>query len=315
MTRIEIVLAALKLEVGRVRGNRAWCRCPFHETDVLTAFFVRLSGEHAGSFHCYRCKAGGSLTSLVMHMQTCDYKTAKAFIRSAGKTYAPPRGSVRVIAQPAQLTRLRFELPRECIVGVQLSDWLGPAEQYVRARGITDEQVERFGLGYAVDSRLAGRIVFPVRVGVHARPAGYSARTWAGEEPKYKTPHESEGADKDAIFGEHIWPADLRERRVIGITEGAVDALALERATGIMVGSMSGSDVRPGHVIKLATFATVIVLTDPDAAGDRAAAGYASSLGRHVRVLRPMLPAGMDAAKMRPTDLAATIDRALSLAS
>lgn len=315
MTNIEVVLRALNLKLGRPRGSRAWALCPFHETDVYTAFFVRISGEHAGTFHCYSCKASGSLSKLVMHVQSCDYKTAKEFIRRAGKGFEAPRARVRVLARPPALMRARFELPRECIVDRPLKDWLGPAEEYARSRGITDDEVERYGLGYAVDGRLAGRLIFPVRVAPRARAVGYSARTWAGEEPKYKTPDEREEADLDAIFGEHLWPVDLRERKLIAITEGAVDALAVGRATGLLVGSMSGSDVRPGHVIKLATFEIVVVLTDPDAPGEKAAQGYASSLGRHVRVVRPLLPEGNDAASMQPARLSATIDLALERAS
>jgi len=311
-SRIEIILTALKLDVARSRGRRAWCLCPFHEDHDATNFFVRTTGDHAGTYFCFACKAKGNLIALVMHVQHLDFKAAKAFVDSAGKSYQPPRARVHVVERPAILARDRFKLPRECIMGKPLSEWSTLAQRYIVRREITEREIVRYGLGYAVDARLAGRIIFPVRVGAKATPMSYSARSFCGAERKYLTPHKSEGADLDALFGEHLWPAP-DDRLVICVTEGAINALACARATGYPSSSISGSGVRPGHVIKLATFTCVVLLTDPDKAGDKAARGFASSLGRRANVVRVRLPAGKDAADLPSHKLLDAIDRCVKL--
>jgi DNA primase len=312
-SRIEVVMGALKIDVARSRGRRAWALCPFHTDHDATNFFVRTTGDHAGTFHCFACKAKGNLIALVMHVRGIDFKAAKAFITTLGKNYEPPRARVRVVERPAILGRQRFALPRECIMGEPLAAWATLARRYVDSRAISAEEIERYGLGYAVDGRLAGRVVFPVRVGPRATPASYSARSFVGAERKYLTPHETEGADLDAMFGEHLWPASPDDRDVICVTEGAINALACARATDFEASSISGSDVRPGHVIKLATFDCVVLLTDPDAAGDKAARGLASSLGRRSNVVRVRLPVGKDAADLTPADLCFAINRFVQL--
>lgn len=301
-------MAALGLEPARVRGRRAWAVCPFHDDHDPTNFFVRTHGERAGNYHCFACKAGGDLTDLVVRMRGIKgnddrekRKKARAFIEQAGKGYAPPRARVRVVARPAVLGRRRFELPPECIMNEPLARWVTPARVYAEGRGITQAEVDLYNLGYAVTGRLEGRIIFPVLAGPRALPAGYSARTFVDAERKYLTPHETEDADLDAMFGEHLWPPPAG-RDVVVVTEGAINALSATRATGHPASSISGSDVRPGHIVKIATFRTVVVLTDPDKAGVRAARGIASSLGRHTNVVRPRLPPGQDARDVEKRD-------------
>lgn len=281
MTRTERVIQLLGLQVVRRRGTRAWAFCPFHEQVAAKAptFFVRVSGERAGQTHCFSCKAGGGLAELVAKVRGCTLKEAKQFVRDAGKGWQPPRAAVRFRGAEPKITRGRFALPRELLLGEPIDDWPSGASRYLLGRGITQREVDAFGIGYAVDGRLAGRIIFPVYRWPNREPAGYSARSFVGDEPKYKTPDADEHADKDAMFGEHLWPPP-GERHAVVVTEGAIDALSASLASGLPCGSLSGSDVHPGHVLALATFKVVVVLTDADQPGDKAARGLASSLGR-----------------------------------
>lgn len=311
-TRTEVVMTALRIEIAKKRGRRAWALCPFHDDHSADNFFVRTAGDHAGTYHCFACKIGGSLIDLVMKIRSVDYKTAKAFVAQSGKGYEPPRARVRIVERPSFLSRKKFMLPRECILDEPLEQWPTLAKRYAIKRDITQDEITRYGLGYAVDARLAGRIIFPVRVGPGAQPAGYSARSFCGADRKYLMPHDTEEADLDAMFGEHLWP-EPEERDVICVTEGAINALACARATDFDASAISGSHVRPGHVIKLATFKNVVLLTDPDAAGDKAARSFKSALGRRVNAVRVQLPKGKDAADMTLNDLRLAIDRSLSV--
>ncbi len=312
-SRADKVIEALGLIVARRRGRRAWMHCPFHDpegTRTTSAFFVRTSGERAGNYHCFSCKVSGSLTALTAHVRGLTIEDARAFVADAGKGWRAPTAKVRFVSRPANLVRRGFYFPTEVVIA-PLEEWDTLPRRYAVERGITNGDVAVHGIGYAVEGPLAGRIVFPVRSA--GRIVSYTARTFVDEEPRYKTPREDEHPDLDAIFGMDQWPRlDLREEIVI--TEGAIDALAVNRVVHCHAGSLGGSDVRPGHIIELATWKTVIVLTDHDPAGDKAAKILRSSLGRHVRTERVLLPAGKDAAvlAMRSPDLLRReIDRAL----
>lgn len=292
-TRTEHILDALDIEVVKKKGFRAWALCPYHE-DHDPSWFIRVFGKRTGQHYCFACKKGGTLLELVMHVRALSAKDARQFIETSGKGFEPAKIKARVIERPAMLGRVRFRMPREVIVK-PFEKWSASPKRYAIKRGITAEQVERFQIGYAVDGRLRGRLVFPF-IDRHG-PASYSARTFVGEEPRFLTPHESEHADLGAIFGEHLWPR-AHERDVIVVTEGAIDALAVDRACDFNIGALNGSDIDSMQAVKLVTFKLVLCLTDNDPAGNNAAKVLRGLLGRHTAFERVSLPEGVDAAKM-----------------
>lgn len=292
-TRTEVVLSALGLEVAARRGGRAWMLCPYHEDHSPTSFFVRLKGERAGQNHCFSCKTGGGLLDLVMHVRGCDRATAIAFVKLAGRTFEPPRRHARVVARPAKLGRVRFRMPQE-VIQEPLNEWVTLARRYAEARGITQEEVDTFALGYAVDGRLAGRIVIPW-LGAGGIVGGYSARTFCDEEPKYQTPPMSDNPDLSLMVGEHLWPPPSR-RDLVVVTEGALNGFAVRRVfPDVPFGALGGSEIDPLKVVKLATFKRVVALTDPDEAGSKASASLANALGRYAVLERVRLPRKKDA--------------------
>ncbi len=184
-----------------------------------------------------------------------------------------------------------FLMPRE-FIAEPLGEWVTPARKYAERRGITPQQVGRWFLGYAVDGKLAGRIVIPTtaRAGF---ACGYMARSFADARRRYLYPAASERPDLDTMFGELHWPSPAaRGRNEVVVTEGALNALAVERAkpgTGYLA-ALGGRHVRPMHVGKLATFGLVTILTDPDDAGDAVARELQLALGRHAETRRVRLP-------------------------
>jgi hypothetical protein len=218
-----------------------------------------------------------------------SWGSAYAFLEERAVAAPLPR-AVRV----APREDFSFHLPADVVVS-PLEDWPGPARRFAARRGITADQVARWGLGYAADGRLAGRIVFPIRNrwGV---PTSYHSRLFAGEGPRYLTPDRREGADLDAVFGEQHWESDLglRKKQTVVVWEGAIKALAFERACpGRPFGVLGGVDLQPGAVLKLVSFGRILVATDDDAAGDAAARKF-DSLSRHVTVGRVKLPRDPD---------------------
>ncbi len=328
MTWVEDVLSALRIEVVKRERSRAWCLCPAHQKrddprSWATTFFVRLGGKRrgengtqydaSGQFLCFSCGFRGPIRKLVMHVLGVDEEKARDFVRKRGG----PRGSrveeltkkVEVVRNESALYRPRFRMPIE-VIFESLRSWVSPARDYAESRGLADADVEEFGIGYAVDGRkLGGRIVFPCR-GAGGSPANYSARTFVDAEPRYTTPGPEEHADPSVFFGEHLWPA---ERELVVVTEGALNAVAVRRAMRVPVAAFGGSkNFELEHALKLATFRRVVLLTDPDAAGDAAARQIAMSLGRGVEALRVRLPDGKDAADVAPEKLKRVLEKAIA---
>lgn len=306
-TRVQLVLEKLRMPY-ELRATRAWARCPYHD-DHDPSWMIRVKGRRQGQHHCFACKVGGTLVELVMHVKHLDEDDARAWLKDF-KEDEPTKVRARIIEKPPVLGRKRFKMPSEVIFD-PLKEWVTLAQRYARKRGITDEQVSQYGLGYAVDARLAGRIVLPFR-GIGGHPASYSARTFVDDEIRYLTPHAKEGADLGVLFGEHLWPPPWR-RKVIVVTEGGIDGLAVDRVVppSWSIGGLGGSEVQPIQITKLATFDIVIVLTDNDAAGHKAAKQLDIGLSRHTELRRVTLRRGFDAAKMKPEGLADALRTAL----
>ncbi len=318
MTRTEHVLAALGLKISNAQRTRAWLLCPFHQKpdDPIawgTTFFIRLSGDRSGTYHCFACKTKGSLSSLVMHVRGVEFKKAKAFIEDAVKNFRRPRAHARVVRQRPILTRPTFNLPGG-IIFEPLERWDSmPRDYAIHDRGITAADVERFDIGYAIDGYLGCRIVMVGR-NARGRVVNYSARTFVDEEPRYLFPSAKDHADLDSLFGENLWPTLGEERDTVIVTEGVINHIAAARVSGLPSGALGSTDVRPGHIVTLATWKNVLILTDPDGPGDKAARMLRIGLGRHTRTERVKLPPQSDAAKLamkNPDRLRAEITNAL----
>ena len=330
MSWVEKILDSLGVTRGEIGRDRIWAVCPWHQppdapASWATTFFVRTKGTRtkkgggqysaAGQCHCFACGGGGSIRDLVMKVRGCSEEEASKFVRARG---APSGSKVEEVRRRVVVTRAErggrtsFEMPRE-VVFEPLDRWVSAAREEVTRRGITAEEVERYGIGYAVDgAKLGGRVVVPWR-DYWGRIGSYTARTFIGDGRKYTTPSAAENPDRDVVFGEHLWPA--REvRRVVVVTEGAFNAMAAARAMpGISVGAVGGADnYNAGQATRLSTFERALVLSDPDAAGDKLALALEMTLGRYVDVERVRLPRGEDAEDVGEERLRAALSDALA---
>lgn len=328
------VLSALGVEVVKTERSRVWALCPYHQKPDdprgwATTFFVRTGGKRrdkegrsysaAGQHHCFACDAGGSMRALVMRVRGCDEEEAKRFIkkrRGPGGSKVEELRRVVTVVRRERLGRVGFRIPPEVIFD-PLDLWVSGAREELLRRGVTADEVREFGIGYAVDGRkLGGRVVVPWRDGA-GRIGSYTARTFVDEEPKYTTPGPEENPDREVVFGEHLWPADARDRDVVVISEGAFNAMAARRVLpAAAIGAVGGANnFDSGQARKLATFRRGLVVSDPDPAGDKLARDLELSIGRYVRLARAELPRGKDAEDAGPEALLRALERALRLAS
>lgn len=293
---VEALLQNAGAKVIRRDTRHVWIRCPWVE-HKSTSFSVVLAGTKRGLAHCWACKKGWTLASVVAQLRGISVEAAKKVVATGNiEDGGRPRKPVPVFADLPSSSSLRFELT-SAIIFAPFDEWVSTARAYAESRGITAEQVGRYRIGYCLEGRLAGFIVFPCLDG-RGRATSYSARTFVDGEPRFQTPHRGENPDLGAVFGEHLWPPHPK-RDVIAVTEGAIDALACERALPeLCIGSLSGSDVRPGHILRIGTFRQILVVTDPDEPGDLAAMAIRSSVGRRCHVTRVRLEEGTDASSL-----------------
>lgn len=311
---VPALLARLGISAKR-KGREWWACCPFH-AERTPSWQIRDDiddPERHARWRCLgACHDGGSAIGLVMRILELERpRDAIVWLRD-GAVHEPGAGQIGEwkpeqgieIATHERATRVGFRLP----AGVRfapLEDWPPVAIAYLESRGVTEEQVDRWGLGYAVDGRLAKRVVLPWRSSA-GELGGYTARAYVpGESRKHLEPTKDEGAKEGWIYGEELW-APISEREQLVLVEGAFDGFAVERA-GFYFGAVRGSRLQPGHVARLSTWEIILVASDPDVAGDAFADEVIDTLGRHVRVRRVELPEGTDPAKLERRQGAAAL--------
>lgn len=262
-------------------GIETWARCPFPDHEDKTPSFEvhdEPGDERNGFWQCFGCGRKGGAASLVAGLlglkddeESSAIDKALEWIRKNDvRANELPSFSVRVKVS-GSFYGTSFKIPRDVFFG-DLKEWPGPPRSYLADRGVTAEQVERWGIGYAVAGVLKHRIVVPKRDAT-GKAVGYTARTYLKrEEKRYLEPADRDGADPDAVWGEEHWPAG--ERSTVVVVEGAFDGLACERvmpAPWCLAALSGASRTSRGTLAKVGTFRRVLVVTDGDFAGERAA--------------------------------------------
>lgn len=289
MTRTESVLQRLNIAYKpNKNGFVAKCPNPAHN-DRNPSWSIRSDGLHS----CWSCGFKGDIYTLVRTVLECTFVEAKAFAGDPEQAAIEPVLPIEV--------RVSYRSGIDIPDGVEFpeGEWPYSVQSYLDQRGITREQVAKWGIGYAKSGELSGRIFIPYcdRFG---DLQSYTARSFTGQTPKYKKPGPTEGAVKAALFGEQHWP--VLKKWVI-VTEGELNALAAERAMPVAVAALSGSRMSPAHAVKLIQFENIICLTDSDPAGDKAALQLLAAVGRHANIARLRLPDNVDANDMPRNEL------------
>lgn len=298
--KVVIPVPGLLEELG-IKGTRrggkwvALCPNPKHEDHHPSWSIVDREGDKkTGSHHCFSCGWGGGPWELAAAVWgvTVD-EAADRLVARFARPAEPEAVSVPTvrIAMPGA-PRKPFALPLGVVVPEPGGKWYQPAWDYLVGRGITPDQIARWGMGYATWGRCKNRVVWPVWTEGKLRT--FSARAIdPAMQLRYDAGKESMGAEpKRAIWGEARWD---RGAGVVVVAEGVPSALALERAGAINPSALVGSYLTPDRARLLSVFPRVLIATDPDEAGNKAAEAL-SVLGRRAKVFRLTL-------RLSPDDL------------
>ena len=106
------------------------------------------------------------------------------------------------------------------------------AMNYLKSRGITDDMIEKFGIGFCDKGDHAGRIIIP-SYNKNGELSYYIARSWnPTSKAKYKNPE----AEKDKII---FWESLIDWNKDIYLVEGAFDGLFLDNPIPMLGKHMS----------------------------------------------------------------------------
>jgi len=114
----------------------------------------------------------------------------------------------------------KIHLPKEFISFKDINPNYPPHKQalnYVRSRGITDDIVEKYNMGFAVDGEYSGRIIVP-SYNLEDELNYFVSRAWFNTKTKYKNP---EAEKQKIIFNERL----IDWTKPIYICEGVFDGM------------------------------------------------------------------------------------------
>lgn len=297
--------------VGSGEKLAASCPNPEHDDKRASWFIRNVPGRpYHGAHACQGCKFRGGPNILVETIMGLHDDELREYLSNLN---APPPLPTRVELEFTGRRRpAAFALP-PCFQFKPIGEW--PDEHRTEVlRRVRSTQVERWGLGYVTRCRCVhmigarrvlgrhrNRIAIPVHDD-HGIVCAYTARAVGKANAKYVEPGDAEHA-RHAILGSRYWS----DRKYLVVVEGPFDAFAcdrisLENGWGLAVAALRGSSPHPPTLIRLAQFENVLLLTDPDKAGENARQNILAAVGRHARVVSMVLPKKTDPAKLVESD-------------
>lgn len=273
--------------------------CPFHQEK--TPSFV-VSPERQ-IWRCFGCQKGGDIFKFLTEKEGLEFKDALEILaKKAGvelkrfpKTQQDEKEKLYLINQKAQ--QFYAYLLWEHQLGKRALD-------YLRGRGLKDETIKEFGLGYAPNSwealakflkkrgftakdlvfaglcvpsdkgcydRFRGRIIFPL-IDIRERVLGFSGRVLGTGEPKYINTPQTPIFDKGKFFlGLNLSKGEIKSQKEAIITEGEIDMIMSYQSGIKNVVASKGTALTDEQVEVLKKYTdTIILCFDTDLAGDAA---------------------------------------------
>ncbi len=279
--------------------------CPFHK-EKTPSFTVN---EDKGFYHCFGCAAHGSVIDFVMHTEGMSFP--EAVERLAGEAGMEIPADTPEERQRARQRQSLYDVMEAACAYFERTLRMPEGRQalaYVRGRGLDDETIARFRLGFAVNARGAikgaltregvsedlmvaagllirpddaarpaydrfrGRIMFPI-ADRRGRAIAFGGRILGAGEPKYLNSPETPLFHKGRVlYGLAQAAAAARKEGTLIVTEGYMDVIALFQAGFENAVAPLGTALTEDHIRELWRIVREPVLCfDRDAAGERAA--------------------------------------------
>lgn len=276
----------------RRSGANFVARCPFHNENT-PSFIVN---PQRNIFKCFGCGEGGDSIGFLMKIENLNYAEAVeklAYICNFTLTYTNKRIDTSISDDLAK------------IVGYYQNKLNANILQYLHNRGINDESIKRFALGYSGEgaefmtflrsqkipldkllevgvigrdkgreyARFSNRIMFPI-FAPNGKAVGFGGRIISGDKfAKYINSPQSKIFNKSRLlYGYNIAKDSIFKQKQIIITEGYIDVVMLHQAGFTNAVATLGTALTPFHLPLVSRGEVDILLCyDGDSAGINAA--------------------------------------------
>jgi DNA primase len=342
---VEVVSAHTDL---RRQGTRYTGLCPFHD-ERTPSFSVEPTEK---LYHCFGCGVGGDVIKFVEEKEGVGFAEAVELLADRyGVELEREKEDPQAERRRERRRRLEQLLDRSASYYANYlweSEEAGKARDYLAGRGLREEVLRAFGVGYAPSAwdkilvrgqqagfsveemrsvglaqrgrsggdydRFRERIMFPIR-DRRGRVLGFGGRAMRSDQgAKYVNTSETDFFHKSQIlYGVDRAKAAIAKAGRAVVVEGYTDVLALhqagiEEAVGVM-----GTAITPDQVAALSGMVEEVVLAlDADSAGQEAMLrAQRVAAGRRMRLRVAAMPAGEDPAEMMAADGGAERFRAL----
>lgn len=290
---IEKILEYYSIKNISTYGDEINFSCPFPEHyrgDQRPSSFINSTNY---KYNCFGCEREGTIFTFVAELEDMEPKEAEAFLLSNDfiaeyltstslQEYlksivnkAPKKKPRQINENTLMLFSVDWESAWAAYIEMKLPKSLGQLFN----RNFTVETLNKFDIGYDI---ISNRITIPVRdrngilVGFKGRAVN------SRQSPKYL----NLGDREEKIFygfspykvGNYLWGLDSADENGI-IVEGELDAIWLRQNGYTGAVSLGGSNPTKQQIsLAASAFSNVVLLLDPDKAGEKAARKLKSAL-------------------------------------
>ncbi len=294
---VDVVSTYVRLEKS---GAQFRARCPFH-SERTPSFYV---SPERKNFHCFGCQVHGDIFTFVEKIENIPFFEAlKILADRAGITLTTTEKN----KEESRLVALLKDATEHFERNLQNSP---EAKQYIMERGLTEETIKIFHVGYAKNEwrdlfiylaskgyqpeemeaagimiktekgyydRFRGRIMFPIR-NVSGATVGYSGRIMPAfvdptvAQGKYvNTPETALYHKSKILFGYDTAKKEMTHSKSVVVVEGQMD-LCMSYQAGIHnTVAVSGTAFTDEHITLIKRFCDTVILSfDMDQAGQNA---------------------------------------------
>ena len=314
------------------RGANYTACCPFHN-EKTPSFYVSPS---KGIYKCFGCGESGTAVGFVMKHENLSYVEALKFL---AKKY-----NIEVVETEVSAEEIAKRQKNESLLlvseyagkffreSLQTQEGQAVGYQYFRSRGLEDETIRKYGLGWGPSDRKAfadkarsegykeeflvetglcikyddgrlvdrfsDRVIFPIH-SVSGRVIGFGGRTLRTDKSvaKYQNSPTSEIYDKrHTLYGIYFAKNEISRQDKCILVEGYLDVLSMHQLGITNVVASSGTSLTVEQIRLIRKFTNnVTIIYDGDSAGIKAALrgiGLVLKEGLNVKVV--LLPEGQD---------------------
>ncbi|MBI5076183.1 MAG: DNA primase [Nitrospirae bacterium] len=283
----------------RKSGQNWKGNCPFHN-EKTPSFMVSQAKQ---IYHCFGCGAGGDVIGFLVNYERMSFPEALQVLAEKAGVKLPVFGQDKKATEKGQQIRNALAHAAE-FYGLRLRESKS-ASAYIKKRGIADESIALFKIGYApagwsnllkhlrqagyndVVIREAGlavagdkglydmfreRIIFPI-MGTNGNVIAFGGRAMDDSLPKYiNSPETPVFRKSETLYGLYTAKEAIRQKDHALIVEGYMDVLICHQYGFKNAVAPLGTSLTSGHLLKLRKLTKeVVVIFDGDAAGIAAA--------------------------------------------